>query len=194
MTIVTNSEEHYRDHPHVQTSSGLYFTLEDPEFRLHDIAHSLSMLCRFNGHTDRFYSVAEHSMFVGALMELDGAEQIKEGLLHDATEAYLSDVPSPFKQFLPDWKRFDDRLDADLRLHYGLPSSKTEECKTADWLALFIEAYLFLPDRGEGFQDPHGLRDRAVALVKGGVTPLVMPPERAYERFLEAADILGVTD
>lgn len=60
-----------------------------------DIAHSLSQQCRFAGHTRPFYSVAEHSVRVA--QELDDVEDKLWGLLHDATETYLVDLPSPIK-------------------------------------------------------------------------------------------------
>lgn len=60
-----------------------------------DIAHSLAMQCRFNGHSEDFYSVAEHCYYVSYLVPQEHALQ---GLLHDASEAYLCDIPSPIKR------------------------------------------------------------------------------------------------
>jgi uncharacterized protein len=148
----------------IATYSGTHFSLEDPQFETQDIAHSLSMLCRYNGHCDEFYSVAEHSVLVSRLVAHMGGsptEQL-EGLLHDATEAYLSDVPAPFKQHLADWKKVDDDLDHKLRLWAGLPLKKSHIVKEADWLALYIEAYQLFPDRGECFTGPDGMRKRAL--------------------------------
>lgn len=62
---------------------------------LEDIAHALSHICRFNGHTKYFYSVAEHSVHVSKLVS---ERYAKEALLHDATEAYLMDVCTPLKR------------------------------------------------------------------------------------------------
>ena len=53
----------------MQTHSGLRFYPLDPrpeDIRIEDIAHALPMICRFNGHCSRFYSVAEHSLNVAA--------------------------------------------------------------------------------------------------------------------------------
>lgn len=70
-----------------------------------DIAHSLSMQCRFNGHIRNFYSVAEHSIKVSELLEDRGLDSLVQlyGLLHDASEAYIADLPKPFKDMLSEY-------------------------------------------------------------------------------------------
>jgi hypothetical protein len=87
-----------------------------------------------------------------------------EGLLHDGQEAYLSDVPSPFKHRLPDYCKVESKLETEMRLHFGLPPTKSEGCKRADWYALFIEAYQIVPGKGLDFADPHGFRVDALKL------------------------------
>lgn len=188
-TTNLNPEDAYatKDMGFVETSSGIKFYLHDPVFRPDDIAHALAYSCRFNGHTSRYYSVAEHCLLVCAIVEFLGgnAEQQLEGLLHDATEAYLTDVPAPFKQFLPDWKKLDHDLDQKFRECMDLPSTKTGLVKEADWIALFIEAYHLLPDRGECFADPEGLRDKALQMRKDYDLSLhCMEPREAERLFL----------
>lgn len=81
----------------IMTHTGKKFRPFSPRIEdidIEDIAHALSNLCRFNGHTSKFYSVAEHSILVS---ELCPDELKLKGLLHDAAEAYLGDVPSPLK-------------------------------------------------------------------------------------------------
>lgn len=65
-----------------------------------DIAHSLSQMCRYAGHTLQFYSVAQHSVLVARTLQAGhhDADVVKWGLLHDASEAYLLDMPSPLKK------------------------------------------------------------------------------------------------
>lgn len=81
----------------IQTYTGIKFHPLNPEFQkicIEDIAHSLSMQCRFNGHTRAFYSVAEHCCHVSDQLP----DKLKlAGLLHDASEAYLCDLPKPLK-------------------------------------------------------------------------------------------------
>ena len=107
--------------PSFTTSTGIVFNILEPEFVLEDIAHALSNTCRFAGHCSEFYSVAEHSVLVSKLMEELDLGDPMIGLMHDGHEAYLSDVPSPLKQLLPDWSALDKELEEKLYNHYHLP-------------------------------------------------------------------------
>jgi hypothetical protein len=83
--------------------SCILFDVLDPQpqdIHIGDIAHHLSMLCRFTGGVSRFYSVAEHCARMCARMESAGArrELLFAALLHDASEAYLNDVNRPLKR------------------------------------------------------------------------------------------------
>lgn len=82
------------------TFSGRSVSLYDPTpemICIEDIAHALSHVCRFGGHTREFYSVAQHSCLVSYLAP---AEWRLAALMHDATEAYLGDVIRPLKNIL----------------------------------------------------------------------------------------------
>ena len=72
----------------LQTFTGKAFFPLDPrpeEMDIFDIAHALSNLCRYGGHCNKFYSVAEHSVLVSILCRLYYGEQVAlQGLLHDA--------------------------------------------------------------------------------------------------------------
>ena len=84
----------------IRTYTGTLFDFAHPEdspISIEDIAHSLSLLCRFAGHCKKFYSVAEHSYRVSQVCP---KEHALWGLMHDASEAYTVDVPRPLKYLL----------------------------------------------------------------------------------------------
>lgn len=103
----------------IQTSSGKMFyplapRVEDVD--LADIAHALSQLCRFGGHSREFISVAQHSVNVSRHCP----EFPREALLHDATEAYLVDVPRPIKYHLGGYKEAEHKLAIIIGERFGL--------------------------------------------------------------------------
>ena len=91
----------------VTTFSGRKFHFLNPhpdEIDIEDIAHALSLTCRFGGQCKEFYSVAEHSIRVAEIVPKDYK---LHALLHDASEAYLPDLPRPMKAELPEFKRME---------------------------------------------------------------------------------------
>jgi hypothetical protein len=107
------------------------------EINIGDIAHSLSMQCRFNGHCLKFYSVAEHSCFVSDF----ASEENKLGaLLHDAAEAYLSDMPKPLKPFMQTYLEAEKKLEEKICERFGLKEIMNAEIKALDTAILFAEA------------------------------------------------------
>lgn len=123
----------------VQTYTGRKFDLLAPTadmICLRDIAHALSQLCRFTGHTRRFYSVAEHAIWVSLHVPPDDA---LAGLMHDATETYLGDVSSPLKALLPDYKLMEQRLWNVIADKYGIARELPASVKEWDLRALVTE-------------------------------------------------------
>jgi len=111
----------------IQTFSGVKFWSLDPDIedvRIFDIAHALSNMCRYNGHCKKFYSVAEHSIIVSKFVLEEFA---LAGLLHDAAEAYLSDVPRPVKKYLNGYKGYESRLMSVIYRAFGI--KKTMEMR-----------------------------------------------------------------
>jgi len=99
----------------IRTYSGLHIDPFKPNLEsisIIDIAHALSNSCRYGGHCPRFYSVAEHSCFVADLAELEdrGIAYLRAALLHDAEEAYLTDIPTPIKRQMPEYAARGDAL------------------------------------------------------------------------------------
>lgn len=94
----------------IQTHSGLAFWPLDPrpeDINIEDIAHALAMQCRYAGHGRRFYSVAEHSVLMA--LALPPPYRL-HALLHDASEAYLVDLPSPVKRFIPGYIELEEAV------------------------------------------------------------------------------------
>lgn len=130
---------------YISTVSGraFFFREVDPSsMRIEDIAHSLGMQCRFTGHCNRFYSVAEHSVL---LSEIVPPELAYIGLMHDATEAYVGDVARPLKDELPDYQVVEARVWKAMAPHFDLPLVLPREIKVADMAMLKREVECMFP-------------------------------------------------
>lgn len=131
----------------IRTYTGKNFDLLNiacSEIDIEDIAHSLSNLCRFTGHTKSFYSVAQHSVIVSEIVEaMDyGPKTQLMGLLHDATEAYLTDISRPLKLLsaMKGYRKLEEELEKRIALHFGFSMFMTIAIKEADHQALATEA------------------------------------------------------
>lgn len=117
---------------------------------IEDIAHALSMQCRFTGHIKRFYSVAQHSLEVCHLVP---QEDKLWGLLHDAAEAYLVDLARPVKhaEGMETYRRAEHELMHAIAARFELPSTPGRKQPTsvtdADHRMLIIEAHQLVPNR-----------------------------------------------
>lgn len=158
----------------LETYSGQFVDYDDPDpatISIYDIAHALSQVSRFGGHTKHFYSVAEHSILVSRLLDKSahGAFRLA-ALLHDAHEAYLGDIPTPLKNALgPEYRQMVDRMDYAIAKHVGLWSSDFHHPAVvwADAVALRLEAYKLKHSRGEHPEwdiawEEHSLKDVAL--------------------------------
>ena len=123
----------------VQTFTGKQFHVFDPslhEISIIDIAHSLSLVCRFNGHCKTFYSVAEHSWRASFLVQHCDA---LAALMHDASEAYLSDISKPVKPHLANYYEIEDGLMVAIAKKYKFQYPLPPSVKEADVTLLFTE-------------------------------------------------------
>ncbi|MGX9443892.1 phosphohydrolase [Nitrobacteraceae bacterium UC4446_H13] len=116
----------------MHTATGRAFYPLDPqieEIHIEDIAAALSKLCRYGGHCKRFYSVAEHCVLMARAASPSVAF---EALMHDASEAYLSDVIRPVKSSLPEYRAIEERLEAVIARRFDLVYPIPAEVKRLD--------------------------------------------------------------
>lgn len=131
-----------KSEPWIQTFSGRRFNPTNPNpdaIVIQDIAHALSMQCRFSGHCHQFYSVAQHSVLVSHVCNFEDALW---GLLHDAEEAYLVDMPRPLKRSgkLDAFIEFQHKVQKAVCKRFGLPEKEPASVKRADTVLLATEA------------------------------------------------------
>lgn len=111
-----------------------------------DIAHALSLINRFNGHTKFPYTVAQHSVLVSYLVPGD---QALAGLMHDGHEAFVCDIPTPLKMLIPQYKGIEKHCMRELRTRFHLPLEDTPEVKWADATMLYTEQRDMMPPPDE---------------------------------------------
>jgi hypothetical protein len=130
----------------IRTYSGLYFDFSAPTkdmICIEDVAHALSHLCRFGGHSPEFYSVAQHCCYVANACP---DEFKKEGLLHDAAEAYMLDVPKPMKRmpFMSGYVAQEELIHFIIARKFGIPERISSVVKQVDQLILIKEWNTFV--------------------------------------------------
>lgn len=163
----------------IQTYKGHKFEFDElAPIDIEDIAHSLANTCRYNGHCKRFYSVAEHSVLVSQLVTNKLA-----GLLHDASEAYVGDLPYPLKLFFRSIGAYDfDDLEESLHRKifemHNLPWPMPKEVKRIDRRMLTVEAPALLGKLQPGWGIEH--------LDPLDIKLHFWEPEEAEKQFLEA--------
>ncbi|HEY6021802.1 MAG TPA: metal-dependent phosphohydrolase [Candidatus Paceibacterota bacterium] len=153
MAIIIRSTDETLDGT-IATYSGATIKPLDPDpnaIHLEDIAHALSNSCRFTGHVKEFYSVAQHSVLAARLI-LDKYDNdttlAKVALLHDASEAYLSDIARPIKQvpeFGTVYKKFEAKLEEAIAMRFDTEYPMPDEVKWADNVLLRTEQRDLMP-------------------------------------------------
>lgn len=125
----------------IQTYTGRRFQLDNPrisDVAIEDIAHSLAMQCRFGGHTRRHYSVAQHCVLASQVVEPRFA---LDALLHDAAEAYTTDVPTPMKRAIGvAWSEREERIARCVTVAFGVRWPIPDAVHHADLTLLATEA------------------------------------------------------
>jgi hypothetical protein len=128
----------------IKTHAGLHFHPFDPrpeDICIEDIAHALAHQCRFSGHVSRHYSVASHSLYVAEMVAGWGCKTkiVLSGLMHDASEAYLVDVPKPLKPRLIGYQKIEDAVSAVICKKFGVLYPWPKEVMEADLRAMYVE-------------------------------------------------------
>jgi len=159
----------------MQTASGRMFWPIDPrpeEVCIEDIAHALSHICRYNGHCRAPYYVSQHSVLVARHV----SEQNRLwALLHDASEAYVLDVPRPLKPSLTGYREIEARVQAAICERFGLPVEMPAEVTRVDNAILVDEMTQMMAAPPA----PWGLREPPL-----GIEIEPWSPEQARAEFL----------
>lgn len=153
----------------IRTVSGIYINVFEPKesyIDINDIAHALSCQPRFGGHLRYFYPVAMHSVCCSEFVE-KGYEL--EALLHDASEAYLLDIPSPIKCRLSNYKEIEDNLMAIISKKFGFNYPLSQQVKDVD---------------------KKMLENEWDAMVVGDIMQIDISPSHAKRAFLERYNFL----
>lgn len=156
------------------------FTYDQVDIR--DIRRALSMQCRFYGHLDRFYSVAEHSVLVSEIAErLGDHEAVLPALLHDAHEAYTGDLASPQKSMVPGWEQFEVDMERIVRRGLNIADTPLEvwqRVRQYDLMILHREISTLRKATLPDWHDP-----QQEALLPPGILPVGFMPEEAEAMF-----------
>ena len=180
----------------LQTFTGLQFWPLDPypeDVCIEDIAHALSNICRYGGHSRAFYSVAEHSVIISDAVLLasrvttdnhhqmiiyDHNEALR-ALLHDASEAYLADVPRPVKPFLKGYMELEHNVEMAIALAFDLDHLESPMIKELDSRILWNERAELMTDMGHEWAMHPGGKIHGVWL-------RYWSPKQAEEAFLKS--------
>ena len=173
----------------MQTATGRQFWPVDPraeEVCVEDVAHALANQCRFAGHCRDFYSVAEHSVRVSRLCHPKDALW---GLLHDAAEAYLVDLPRPVKRASTIGSAYaeaETRVMVEVCARFGLPVEEPESVREADAALLLAEARDLLAPPPAPWRESQGSQSERLAALSATVGTIApWSPAQAHFAFLD---------
>lgn len=151
----------------IRTVTGKVFDLKimDPEsICIEDIAHGLAYTPRFAGQLEGFYSVGQHSFYMAINASVKNRLAV---LLHDATEAYMGDMPSPFKKLFPEFKSMENKLMAIIAKKFGFQFPFHPEVKELDKEFLDIEWNSFVTKEHPmplEYEDPETVKRKFIEL------------------------------
>lgn len=185
----------------IQTFKRVRFDFDNPTsdmIELEDIAHALSHVCRWSGHTPIFFSVAEHSVMVSMMVEQLGGtiEEQRAALMHDAHEAYTGDIPTPLKAKLgPVIRDLQRNIQWAIDTRYKLETTP-EIVHKADSMALDYELTFLMGGaaaRWTSEPEPMGDHWRMIGERMTEAGTLALPPYMAERLFLMRAAKLEIS-
>jgi hypothetical protein len=171
------------------TRMGIYFNFADPrpeQINAVDIAWGLAHTCRFGGHTNTFYSVAQHCVLAAELARAAGASLAvqRDVLMHDASEAYTGDMVRPLKNLLPDFRAIEKRIERVIEERFGLTcEANKDEIKTLDLIMLKTEQRDLTAAAGHQWSGLHNIEAMKACIIPN-------PPEVAFGHFMFLWDSL----
>jgi uncharacterized protein len=133
--------------------SGILFDVFNPkkeDIHIIDIAHALSNLCRYGGHSPKFYSVAQHAVLCSH--QPGTPQEQMEFLMHDASEAYLIDLPRPIKRNIAIYVEIEEKLLEVINSHYNLTYPLSARTHEVDNLVLHYEYDNFYTNPNPDFE------------------------------------------
>ena len=202
-----------KDYLGTYNGSVFYPLNTDPnDVNIEAIAYALSNNSRFCGHTSKFWSVAQHSLLVAKFIRDELSEEISRaglnpekaemlGLLHDASEAYLSDMCRPIKQFMQEYLKYEQMVQTKILGAFNLIDSEYEKymefVKIADDTILYAEAIvlmnpceMWLDDYYDGFNKPK--REEYQQYIK--LENIQIVEAKFIDRCIELCNYLNLTD
>lgn len=175
----------------ITLNSGRVFDFSNPSpesVDINDIAHALSRICRFTGHTDEHYSVAQHSCHVADMCK---KENKFPGLMHDSPEYVVGDMNHPLKQMTPQFKKIEKSVwENAICPKFGLDAELPDEVKEMDYKIFLIETVFLFENRNDIIDSLRGEIDRLNLAIPR--TFDVWSSERAYDEFITRFHILSL--
>lgn len=185
-----------RYEPEILTVDGKYFKFRKPNKKfitLNSVARGLANTCRFGGQCSRFYSVAEHSIYVSILLEMKFLDQpehyriklAREGLFHDAPEAFICDMVKPLKEILPDYQEIESLVEIPVYEQMLGYSELDDEVKWADMVMLATEQGQVMNNYDNWIWTG--------SIKSSNLEIKFLNPQEAYDAFLERESELRLT-
>lgn len=171
---------YYPNENEVENPSGRYVNIKDPQpetLLLEDIAHKLAQVNRWGGSARYPYSVAQHAVFVSRRVEQLGGTPRQQllALHHDSAEAWLGDLPRPWKKLMGRvYAKLTERFDRRIAEALFLPESTEDDellIKSADRWTLILEARHLMPSGGRGWAEARGEDWDLLGIPKRIITP-----------------------